>query len=865
MSEYTTPLSAQDDSLEVVGGKGRSLSRMAKAGFAVPDGFIATANAYRTFVDDNDLRTKILDLARPEVRQGRASFASAATRIQALFADAQVPGKVAAEIAAAYGALDADSPAVAVRSSANAEDLPDLSFAGQQETYLNVAGAQAVVAAVKDCWSSLWTERAMAYRHQNGIDQDSVAMAVVVQVMVQAEVSGILFTANPTTGETSEMIVNASFGLGEAVVGGQVTPDTYIVDRESLTAKETMIGPKEQKIVADGAQGTRTEAISIEERARSSLSENMPDPVCPLFEELYLTQGLEHARGGRSLMVGGGPIFVTLHGFAYQRADWPQLQARRRAERLTEDELEAAERKAEEQRRQFQETSAAMEQHDLELFLDSLSLRDRAAFEDWSTSAGIENLAHAVTMPESDNPTYTAFNKTQVNERVLGKCHDQTMPRLLAVVEEWRKVDPSTAESEELLEGIRALAIAEGDYWTDDTGHTFGVAKSTDSQLQTFLQENLPDHHFTSGQFLSGYKARTMLANEAMYKISMRIQANDSLWELVVATPAARLMSALEQHPDSGPVRASIDEYLAAYGHQGYTLDFVEPPQMEDPTPFFATLKTMVADRDYNPERHEIEATRKREQALADIEQLLDGLPYWQFRFRHWFTHRFYWIREESMFYLGSAWPVLRPLAAELGRRLVDVGTFGLAEDIYYCVTAELREAIAALKVKKALPEYGQRAEERRELREARRRLHPPGTIPPEASENPSIAFKETQTLNDPNSDTMLGVPVSPGTVTGPASLIKSPSEFDQMKPGSILVCPMTNPAWTPLFAHAAGLVTDIGGILGHGSIVAREYGIPAVVGTGNITQRIRSGQIISVDGDAGTVVLLADEEEKVA
>ena len=759
-------------------------------------------------------------------------------------------------------------------------------------------------------------------------------MAVVAQAMVPSEVSGILFTASPATGERWEMIVNASFGLGEAVVGGHVTPDTYILDRESLTAKATMIGPKEQKIVADGEQGTRTEAISSEERARSSLSENMleslgataikiealydglpqdvewaiakgklwllqsrpitnlppqpievvwepnppakilyrrqivenmPDPVCPLFEELYLTEGLEHARGGRSLMVGGGPIFVTLHGFAYQRADWPQLRDRKRTERLTEDELEAAERKAEEQRRQFHETNAAMEQHDLELFLDSLSSQEREAFEDWSTSAGIENLAHAVTMPESDNPTYTAFNKTQVNERVLAKWHDETMPKLLAVVEEWRKVDPSTAESGELLEGIRALAIAEGDYWTDDTGHTFGVAKSTDSQLQTFLPENLPDHHFTSGQFLSGYKARTMLANEAMYNISTRIQANDSLWELVVATPAARLVDALEQHPDSGPVRKGIDEYLDAYGHQGYTLDFVEPPQMEDPTPFFATLKTMVTDRDYNPERHEIEATRKRQQALRDIEELLDGLPYWQFRFRHWFTHRFYWIREESMFYLGSAWPVLRPLAAELGRRLVDVGTFGLAEDIYYCVTAELREAIAAMKVKKALPEYGRRAAERRELREARKRLHPPGTIPPEASENPSIAFKETQTRNDPNSDTMLGVPVSPGTVTGPASLIKSPAEFDQMRPGSILVCPMTNPAWTPLFAHAAGLVTDIGGILGHGSIVAREYGIPAVVGTGNITQRISSGQIISVDGDAGTVVLLADEEERVA
>ncbi|MDE0444709.1 MAG: PEP-utilizing enzyme, partial [Gammaproteobacteria bacterium] len=137
--------------------------------------------------------------------------------------------------------------------------------------------------------------------------------------------------------------------------------------------------------------------------------------------------------------------------------------------------------------------------------------------------------------------------------------------------------------------------------------------------------------------------------------------------------------------------------------------------------------------------------------------------------------------------------------------------------------------------------------------------LHPPGTVPFDASADPGVKFKETQFVNDPNSDTMVGVPVSPGTITAPASLINSPAEFDQMRPGSILVCPMTNPAWTPLFAHASGLVTDMGGILGHGSIVAREYGIPAVVGTGTSTQRIKHGQQIAVDGDVGTVKLLED------
>ena len=941
MPEFVAPLDTKDDSLEVVGGKGRSLARMANAGFDVPGGFTLTTAAYRRFIADNGLQARVLDLAKPEVREARASFRTAAAGILEVFNEADMPDAIAAEISEAYDAL-AGTPALAVRSSANAEDLPDLSFAGQQETYLNVTGADAVIEAVKDCWTSLWTERAIAYRHQNGIEQDAVAMAVVAQIMVPSEVSGILFTANPATGERSEMIVNASFGLGEAVVGGHVTPDTYVVDRESLTATQTMIGPKERQIVSDGEQGTRLEAIHEDERGRSSLTdgmikalaetalkietlydglpqdiewaftstcgcpagapaegtdklwllqsrpitnlppqpldvvweprapakilyrrqivENMPDPVCPLFDELYLTVGLENARGGKSLMVGGGPIYMTLHGFAYQRADWGVLQGRKSDKKLSEEELEAAEMKAEERRRQQIQTNAAMEKHDMDLFLDSLSAEDRQAFDGWAADAAIDDLAHELTMPRSKSPVYVAFNKTQVNEGVLKKWHEETMPKLMGTADEWRKLDPAAATAETLLTGMRELGNAEGDYWTNDTGHTFGVAKSTDSQLQIFLQENLPDHNFTSGLFLSGFKARTMQANEAMYEISKLIQANDALWQLVVATPPARVKGELRKHPDSGAVLKAIEAYMEEYGHQGYTLDFCEPPQAEDPTPFFATLKTMVADKEYNPAKHAEEATRKREKALADIEELLDGLQYWQFRFRHWFTHRFYWIREESMFFLGIAWPVFRQLAGELGRRLVDVGTFNRPDDVYYCVTTELEEAIAALNAGESLPDCGRLAAERRELREARRRLHAPGTIPPEASENPSIRFKETQMVNDPDSNVMVGVAVSPGSATAAASLIKSPGEFDQMKPGSILVCPMTNPAWTPLFAHATGLVTDIGGILGHGSIVAREYGIPAVVGTGTSTIRIKSGQMTTVDGDAGTVTLLESD-----
>jgi pyruvate,water dikinase len=939
---YILPLATAESSLDILGGKGRSLARMAEAGLAVPGGFHVTASAYRRYVDENKLQGRIVDLAKPEITGRTVSFDSASAAIQALFEEAPPPNVIASEIREAYAALSGDGRAVAVRSSANAEDLPDMSFAGQQDTYLNVCGEEALIAAVRNCWSSLWTPRAISYRHQMGIDQDAVAMAVVVQLMVPSDVSGILFTVNPTTGERSEMIVNASFGLGEAVVGGQVTPDTYVVDRESRVAKETAIGAKEQKIVCDGDQGTRLDDIAESERSQSSLSEealeelvsraleieelfngvpqdiewaiadgtiwllqsrpitnlppqpievswepeppiqilarrqiveNIPDPCSPLFEELYLTEGLETIAVGKkrpSLMVGGGALFVTLNGYAYQRFDFPVVVGEEveKPKAMSEAEMDVAELKMEREALKKEEDRAAearlktaeMEKHDLDLFLSELPPADRKAFEEWAEETDIENVAHAITLPESDDLSFTAGTKIQDNDKQIGEWYERAMPDLVATTDEWRQVDPATTTDEELLRGICELAVAGGMYWASNSSHTFGVGKVTDNQLQVFLRETLPEHRFTSGHLLSGFRSKTTEANEHLHRIARQIRAEDALNQLVVTTPAKHLMAVLESHPEGAPAVEAIEGYLESYGHLAYSLDFAEPLPLEDPSALLATLKTFVASEEDGRKKQEMATKRRRESALEEIEGLLDGLQYWQFRYRHWFTRRFYFIREEVMFYLYIAWPVLRPLALELGRRLTDVGTISAPDDVFYLVTAELNQAIEARKADEAMPEFVRLTAERRELREARKRLHPPGTIPSDANKHPGVKFKETQVSNDPSSPTLVGVAVSPGTVTSPVSLINSPDEFDRMEPGSILVCPMTNPAWTPLFAYATGLVTDMGGILGHGSIVAREYGIPAVVGTGTITQRVEHGQEIRVDGDAGTVTILSED-----
>ena len=905
------PIGTTNDGVETVGGKGRSLAQMTRAGFDVPEGFLLSTTAYRDFVADNELGLRILELARPEIIDGRASFESASRSIQALVTGCELSSTLTAELAAAYQTLPGDAPAVAVRSSANAEDLPGLSFAGQQDTYLNVRGVAALLESVRKCWASLWTAQAMSYRNEMDIASDAVAMGVVVQIMVPADVAGILFTANPATGERGEMIVNASYGLGEAVVGGQVTPDTFIVDRSTLKPTETVLGTKERQVVADGDQGTRLVDVDAGERDASSLPdvlltelaglaacveehfggqpqdiewavadgklwllqsrpitnlppqpievaweappgvfglvrrqivENIPDPTCPLFDELYIHGGLVSSRTGKSM-------YTTLHGFAFQifgsGAEKTDEEFRANLKRRRDEEARKPEVKAQ-------------EAHDLDLFLESLSRDERAEFNAMAAALASDNLAHAITMPESDNPTYIAFNKTSTNDRQHKDYWDRALPELQGVARKWEARDLAATEDQSLLAGIAELAKAEGRYWTSNGGHTFGVAKSVDDQLQAFLREALPDHHFTSGQFLSGFKSRIMQANDDMFAVAALIKAVPALYEVVVATPARRLMAVLRQRDDTDRVLEAIETYLATYGHQGYSLDFCEPTQQEDPSAMFVTLKNMVQRIDYDPAQHELEATRKREGALAEIRGLLEPFAYWQFRYRMWFAYKYYPMREESCFVLGTAWPVLRRMAAELGQRLADVGTLSEPGDLYFLTSAEIRLALATRRSGKAMPEYLALTAERRELREARKRLHPPGTIPEEARENPGLKFKETQFKNDDTSDTLRGIPVSPGTINAPASRIMNAQEFDRMQPGSILVCPMTSPAWTQLFAHAVGLVTDIGGILGHGSIVAREYGIPAVVGTGNVTQRVESGQTLAVDGDAGTVVIEA-------
>jgi phosphohistidine swiveling domain-containing protein len=321
----------------------------------------------------------------------------------------------------------------------------------------------------------------------------------------------------------------------------------------------------------------------------------------------------------------------------------------------------------------------------------------------------------------------------------------------------------------------------------------------------------------------------------------------------------------MESTRDGQDWLAAFTRYLDRYGHQIYNLDFVVPTQADDPLPVLLSLKAMVhqVSRDARARQRAIVADRDK--LVEETARSLDPLRRWLFRVLLGWAQRFGPYREQALFYMGAGWPTLRRLALELGRRLVESGSLLTAEDIFFLETSEIAAAITARAASQGKPELAHLARDRCELREARKRLHPPPVVPlgHKLRFGPfDMSAWETQQRNEPTGMVLRGFAVSPGRVSAPASVIRSPEDFSRMEPGTILVCPTTTPAWTPLFSQARGLVTDVGGVLAHGSIVAREYAIPAVLGTGNASQGIRHGQSVIVDGDRGLVFLEESGQE---
>ena len=858
----------RQDATERGGGKGANLGELFAAGLDVPPGFCVTTSAYRRTVVEAGLAGAIEKELRDVRVDDPGSAETASASITMLFESLPLPDDLTQEILAAYRALGA--PPVAVRSSATTEDLPGASFAGQQATLLNVRGDNELLGAVRHCWGSLWSARAIAYRERRGFRHDQAAIAVVVQRLVSAEVSGVLFTANPVSGARDEIVINAALGFGEAIVGGLTTPDSFTLDRAILAVRERQTGRQEVETVLT-ERGTTERPLNPERAAQLTLDDaqlvRLAEIGIKVEHHFGSPQDIEWAyAGGRFWVLQARPITnlppqplsdVRWEPPCPNSAWWRRQVVENMPEPLSPlfDELYVRE--------------------GLELSIDAMmaffgltyfqveDFVDRPLFSTVNgyayTRANYKPLRWSA-VPSLLRVTVDEF-RVMFGDEGLAYWREQALPAYLTTVERWKTTDPASAPYEHLLAGVRELALADARYWFACV-LMLARAKITDALLGRFLKMAGRDRGLISGMFLRGFPSPTVDAGAELEGLAERIRASEELRTLVTATLAAALPEALRSTQVGRNWLAAFARYLDRYGHQVYNLDFVVPTQADDPLPVLLSLKAMVQQAGHDPRARQRAIVAERDTLVEETARSFDPLRRKLFHVLLGWAQRFGPHREQALFYMGAGWPTLRRLALELGRRLVESGSLFESEDVFFLETSEIRSALSARNHDKTKPELANLARERRELLEARKRLHPPPVVPADHKVRfgpfDMSAF-ETQRRNVPEDTTLRGFAVSPGRVSAPASVIRSPADFSRMAPGTILVCPTTTPAWTPLFSQARGLVTDIGGVLAHGSIVAREYGIPAVLGTGEASKRIQHGQRITVDGDRGRVLLKPD------
>jgi phosphohistidine swiveling domain-containing protein len=849
MAAYILPLSDPVATLENVGGKGMSLARLIQAGFPVPGGFHVTTQAYQYFVTANSLQTRIQEALQGVDPTDLMALEACSAQINAVFAEGKMPEEISAEIAGAYRAMQ--DPAVAVRSSATAEDLPEASFAGQQESYLNLHGIAAVLEGVQKCWASLWTGRAIAYRIKNRIDHEQVALAVVVQELVMAEASGILFTANPVTGKRSEIIITAAWGLGEAIVSGEVTPDSLTVDKHTLRLVKRETAEK-QVMTIRTASGTTQQPVPPKLVKKAVLSNGQTVKLARLGSDIEKDYGIpmdiEWAlASGKIAILQARPITALPEAPIEWKAPYPKaMYMRASLVDLMPNPLSP-------------------------LFITlGIPTMVKQMVPMGIRLMGAKPLLPADYFTSVNSYAYLNYNypaKTwwwvltgmlPASLRMLRHLaqiwRDELHPAYQATVESFQGALPAQMSERAQWQSIQELLDAVMFYVCGLMFVTMG-ASSGSELLLTKLYDKLVKREgdLPAVTFLMGWDNIPIRAEKSLYDLAMWVQERDTLRSYLLETPSRQLTEQMTRHQNPEGVRPNewkefnsrFEQHLKQFGYIIFQLDFAEPLPRDHPEPMLENIKMYLRGAGVNPHARQKASEEKRIQTAETMLKRLKGFKRWTFRKALNWAQSLSEIREDALAEIGLGYPMLRSLLFNLGQRFVEKGMIKQAEDILWLEKLEINalingeelnlvEGVETLKAESPPPMIP--------MKERVMGIKTESFVPQAADAHPGKLLK--------------GVPASAGKVTAPARVLHGPQDFEQMQPGEVLVTGTTTPAWTPLFAMASAVVTDIGGPLSHGSIVAREYGIPAVMGTGGATKRIKNGQMITVDGSAGTVLL---------
>jgi pyruvate,water dikinase len=862
--QYVLGLQEVDQTqVAVVGGKGAHLGGLSRIdGIRVPAGFCVTTDAFRRIMAEAPSIDDRLDQLSRLSPDDREAIRSLSAEIRRTIEGIAIPGDVAASITRALAPLG-EQAAYAVRSSATAEDLPTASFAGQQDTYLNVVGPAAVLQHVSRCWASLFTERAVTYRQRNGIDHRAVQMAVVVQQMVFPDAAGTLFTADPVTGNRKVASVEAGFGLGEALVSGLVNPDVYQVRDGEVVART--IGTKQYAVRAVPAGGTHDVAVEPERQQQPALTD---------------------ARAVRLVQLGRR---IEAHFGSPQDIEWC----------LVDDEFEIV------QSRPITTLFPIPETGDRENHV-YLSVGHQQMMTDPMKPLGLSfwQMTTPAPMAEAGGRLFVDVTQRLASPtsraallELAGRSDPLTGDALRTVLERDGFIRPRRDEGPPgPLPGGGAPAPIETDpaIVTELIGRSEASIAASVRDIATLSGEALLDFIRADIQelrrilfdpqshqvFMSAMEA-TWWLNEQLEAWLGEKNAADTLTQSVPHNVTSEMglallgvADAIRPHPDvvaflehvqddsflaelpklagGREARDAIEAWLGEYGMRCVgEIDITRPRWSERPS----TLLPMILGniKNFEPGAGERrfeqgrEEARKKEQellerlrALPDGERKADETKQKIDRVR-----TFIGYREYPKYGMVSRYFVYKRALLEEAERLVRAHVLREKEDIFYLTFAELHDVVRTHRVDDRL--IGRRKDAFRSYQA----LTPPRVL---TSDGETIAGAYRR--DDVPAGALIGLPVSAGTVEGRARVILDLARAD-LEPGDILVTTHTDPSWTPLFVAIAGLVTEVGGLMTHGAVIAREYGLPAVVGVVDATRLIPDGQRIRVHGTDGYVEIL--------
>ena len=856
--------------LLLAGGKGSNLGELSKIhGIQVPEGFCVTTEAYQIALEQNEaFYTLLAQLILLKV-EDRDQIGEISRKIRQIIMEVEIPSDVVKAVTH-YLSQFGDEHAYAVRSSATAEDLPHASFAGQQDTYLNIIGKEAIMQHISKCWASLFTDRAVIYRIQNGFDHSQVYLSVIIQRMIFPQASGILFTADPITSNRKLLLIDASFGLGEALVSGLVSADSYKVQEDKIVDK--MIATKKLAIYGLKEGGTETQQIDPDQQQTQTLTEQQILQLARIGRQIEAyfgcPQDIEWCLVDDTFYIVQSRPITTLYPIPEANDQENHVYVSVGHQQMMTDPMNplglsfyllttpAPMRKA--GGRLFVDIT-----HNLaspvsrEILLDTLgqsdplikdalmSIIERGDFiksspndnKELSTSKSNKGMSTAGFQAQIENdPTIVSdlikSSQTSIEElkqNIQTKSGSDLFDFILEDIQQLKKIlfDPQSL-------GV-IMAAMDASSWINEKMNKWLGEKNVADTLSQSVPNNI-----TSEMGL------------ALLDVADVIRPYPEVIDYLQHVKDDNFLDELVKFDGGQETQDATYAYLNKYGMRCVgEIDITRTRWSEKPTTLVPMILNNIKNFEPNASNRKFEQGRqealKKEQELLDrLKQLPDGeQKAKEIKRMIDLIQNFIGYREYPKYGMVNRYFVYKQALLKEAEQLVQANVIHEKEDIYYLTFEELHEVVRTNKL-----DY-QIISKRKDEYKLYEKLTPPRVITSEGE----IIVGEYKRENLPP-EAIVGLPVSSGVIEGRARVILNMEDAD-LEDGDILVTSFTDPSWTPLFVSIKGLVTEVGGLMTHGSVIAREYGLPAVVGVENATKLVRDGQRIRVHGTEGYIEIL--------